>query len=100
MNEMSRRDFFRAFPREVFSGFKSLRQGIVKPRLEVNRCLAWGGMSCQACYLACHLRDQAIVMTDTKPVINQNACDGCGACVDACRTVNDPPSIAMVEANG
>jgi MinD superfamily P-loop ATPase len=97
MNEISRRDFFKSFPREVLKGFKSIQRVERKPHLDVSRCLAWGGMSCQSCYLACHLRDQAIVMIDTKPVIYQNACDGCGACLEACRIVNDPPSIAMVE---
>lgn len=95
MNEISRRDFFKAFPRELFKGFKSIQQAEKRPRLDVSRCLAWGGMMCQACFLACHLRDQAIVMEDQKPVIRANACDGCALCVAACRMVNDPPSLEM-----
>ena len=65
-------------------------------RLDIARCLAWGAMSCQLCYLACPARDQAIEMRDQKPVIISSFCDGCSMCVSACETVNDLPAIKMV----
>ena len=65
-------------------------------RLDITRCLAWEGMSCQLCYLACHDRDRAIEMRDQKPVIISSFCDGCSMCVSAFETVNDLPAIKMV----
>src|SRR3989338_1504094 len=65
-------------------------------RLDISRCLAWGGANCQLCYLACPLRDRAIEMCDQKPVVHSFACDGCAMCEAACRTVNNFPAIDMV----
>ena len=64
--------------------------------LDVGSCLAWGGMNCQLCYLACPLRDRALEIRDQKPVMVAEICDGCGLCEKACLTVNEPPSIRMV----
>ena len=65
-------------------------------RINVERCLAWGNSLCQACYLACPLRDTAIDIVDQKPIINISKCDGCGFCVSACSTVNDQNAIELV----
>src|SRR3990167_2005965 len=46
--------------------------------ISVTRCLAWGNSLCQACYLACPLRDRAIEIVDQKPIINREICNGCG----------------------
>ena len=67
-----------------------------KAFVDVNRCLAWEGVSCQYCYLACPLREKAIIMSDLKPVIDTAFCDGCAMCLAACRTVNDLPAIKMI----
>jgi len=66
-------------------------------RINVTNCLAWTGASCQLCYLACPLREEAIVMRDLKPVIDSFFCDGCAMCVEACRTVNDLCAVDLVE---
>ncbi|OGX31051.1 MAG: hypothetical protein A2787_01255 [Omnitrophica WOR_2 bacterium RIFCSPHIGHO2_01_FULL_48_9] len=66
--------------------------------LDEERCLAWGGGSCQFCYLACPLRDKAIALDDQKPIINILFCDGCAKCVTACQTVNDRPALKMIVA--
>ncbi len=100
---INRREFFRTFPRQLFKSLQAVREVELsavekqnqKARLDVTRCLAWGGMMCQACYLACHLRDRAMEMKDLKPVIHAEACDGCTMCVEACRTVNNPPALVM-----
>lgn len=108
-SDLTRREFFRSVPGEIFKGLQSFWN--VEPSIEsdpkelrvsldITRCLAWGGMTCQLCYLSCPLRDKAIVMEDAKPVVFLEACNGCGICVDACRSVNDPPSLAMKEKGG
>ena len=99
---ISRRDFLKTFPKRLLRGLREIRasQSLEKQapergkaRLDVTRCLAWGGLSCQHCYLGCPLRDQALMMVDAKPVLRAESCNGCGVCVDACRTVNDPPAL-------
>lgn len=64
--------------------------------LDVSRCLAWGVGSCQLCYLQCPLRDEAMTLDGGKPTVVASACDGCGACVKVCRTVNDLGAIRIV----
>ena len=100
----SRREFFRTLPQALLKAFRLVVQQeeegdsstFTQPRaaiLNVDRCLAWAGANCQFCYLACPRRDEAIVMSDLKPVIFPTVCDGCGMCEVACRTVNDTPAI-------
>jgi len=67
------------------------------PIVNISRCLAWGQMECQLCYLACPLRDKAIEMREHKPVIISAGCDGCAMCVDACKTINNTPALEMVQ---
>ncbi|OGW86300.1 MAG: hypothetical protein A3C35_01830 [Omnitrophica bacterium RIFCSPHIGHO2_02_FULL_46_11] len=107
-----RREFLRKLPRHFLEKFGAVaREGILAfssrteeiglPRdlvaqVEVSRCLAWSGLICQQCYLACPKREQAIEMRDQKPIITVSICDGCAMCVSACETVNDLPAIRMV----
>lgn len=36
-----------------------------------------------------------MVLEGGRPTIVVSACDGCGVCVDVCRTVNDQGAIAL-----
>lgn len=109
---IDRRTFLRGMPRQVFAGVKRLMSGEVPggivrfPReistpcraiavMDIPQCLAWGGSPCQTCYLRCPLRDEAIVLDDGRPLVMASACDGCGVCVEACRTVNDVGAIRL-----
>ena len=58
-------------------------------------CIAFWGIQCDACYRACPLMDEAIslemeknIVTGThanlKPVVNSEACTGCGVCEHVC----------------
>lgn len=109
--EASRREFLKNFPRHFLNGIRSFAEKrfskeesqdeASKTRvvfLDVTRCLAWGGVSCQLCYLSCHLRDRALEMRDQKPVIVESLCDGCAMCITACQTVNDLPALKIVYA--
>ncbi len=39
---------------------------------------------CRTCYSVCPLRDHAIELIEMVPVIVDDACTGCGVCVQAC----------------
>ena len=113
---MDRRAFLASAPKRLFRGVQALMAPVVTPAvlapvdvtdvshqrvavMDVSRCLAWGEGRCQLCYLRCPLRDRAMVLEAGRPVIVTSACDGCGVCVDACRTVNDLGAIQMVTAS-
>lgn len=103
---ISRADFLRKFPVIFLKKFNPFwEEGTVSaplegdasiPQVNISRCLAWGQMECQLCYLACPHRDKAIEMREHKPVIIAAGCDGCAMCVEACKTVNNTPALEMV----
>jgi len=75
---------------------------IAKARMGVamvdsNACIAFWGIQCDACYRACPLLDEAIVLEYAqnertgkhaflKPVVVPDVCTGCGMCEHACIT--------------
>jgi Pyruvate/2-oxoacid:ferredoxin oxidoreductase delta subunit len=113
---MSRTEFIRQFPLRLAQTLRELTSGLFSPESEIRekpsssafvamidaaRCLAWGGTACQACVLACPLRDRAIALADLKPVVDSSVCDGCALCQSACRNVNQPRgAIEMVYLKG
>ncbi len=116
--EISRQEFLKIIPKYVIQNVRLLLEGrldflaegkaetleedpadITAEKvawLDKERCLAWEGGSCQFCYLACPLRDQAIILDDQRPTVSISFCDGCAKCVTACQTVNDRPALKMV----
>lgn len=104
---VDRRTFVRSIPQYLIGGVRSLMSGdasllgesqVPERRvawLEHSRCLAWEGGDCRLCYTQCPLRERAIVLTDGRPAIVPSACDGCGVCVEACRSVNDLGAIHL-----
>lgn len=109
---VSRRTFLRWLPRQMVAGVRELiaegsPSGVAGAQttasvggrrlavIDVTRCLAWGASPCQACYLRCPLRDEAIMLDDGRPLVMASACNGCGVCVEACRTVNDVGAIRL-----
>ena len=111
--EINRRTFLTSAPRHLLEGLRVLMTDLrglsssvsggwerTLPRrvamLDVSRCLAWGGGSCQVCYLQCPLRDRAMVLEEGKPTVVASACDGCGICVEACCAVNDLGAMTRV----
>jgi len=68
-------------------------------------CIAFWGIQCDACYRACPLLGEAITIemhrnertgkhTFMLPIVNDNACTGCGLCEIAC--VTEKPAIFVL----
>ncbi len=110
---MNRRAFLTSAPRQLWQGVQALMAPVAVPTataalddahtghrrmavLDVSLCLAWGAGSCQLCYLRCPLRERAMVIENGRPVVVASACDGCGVCVEVCRTVNDLAAMQIV----
>lgn len=48
-------------------------------------CAAWSGMAlCRTCYDVCPFKGQAIILEKLMPVVQRDACTGCGICTHAC----------------
>jgi len=73
--------------------------------VDPNSCIAFWGIQCDACYRACPLMDEAIRLeydrnprtgkhAFLKPVVDMNACTGCGLCEKAC--VTEKPAIFIL----
>ena len=110
--DLDRRAFLTSAPCRLLNGVKALvsdvtefawpvsdRQAPATLRrvalLDVSRCLAWAAVDCQLCYLKCPKRDEAIALEGGRPVVVASACDGCGICVDVCRSINDLGAIQL-----
>ncbi len=62
-------------------------------------CLAFNRVVCRSCWHACPLPNEAITFdTMLRPVVNEDACIGCGLCTHACPTA--PTAIPIVPAAG
>lgn len=73
--------------------------------IDEESCIAFDGMRCEVCYRACPLIDEAITIDFRErphdaqhmvfaPVIHEDACTGCGLCVERC--VTDVPAVHVV----
>ncbi len=64
--------------------------------IDIENCLSWKGLRCEICHRDCPLKGKAIVLeTDPRgiskhavfrPMVNSDACTGCGICEKACPT--------------
>lgn len=64
-----------------------------KAVLNANTCWAHQDIPCDVCYQRCPYPNEALVMLESKPYINPQACTGCGLCAYVC--VNTPSSITI-----
>ncbi len=64
--------------------------------IDIENCLSWKGLRCEICYRDCPLKGKAITLeTDPRglskhavfrPMVNSDACTGCGICEKSCPT--------------
>jgi ferredoxin-type protein NapG len=59
-------------------------------------CAAWVGMTmCRTCYDKCPFAEEAIRLDQLRPVVDQEACTGCGLCTYACPVTTKDGSKAI-----
>ena len=77
--------------------------------IDEDVCIAFQGMRCEVCYRVCPLIDQAIAIdyrlregdaihSVFAPVIDEDACVGCGLCVERCVVSEPEVPIRIAEA--
>lgn len=64
--------------------------------IDIENCLSWRGLRCEACYRVCPVKNTAITVEVQQrkmskhamfvPVVHSDACTGCGMCEKACPT--------------
>lgn len=63
--------------------FKNRKLGLAI--IDQKSCFAYNGTFCQACIFNCPLSGEAILADDqSRPVVNQELCTGCGICTQSC----------------
>jgi MauM/NapG family ferredoxin protein len=76
---------------------RSVRMGLAV--LDEDRCLAYAGVICRACFQQCPIYREAITMREEMyPVVHPEACTGCGVCEHVC--IADPAAITVRSAAG
>lgn len=63
------------------------------------KCAAWEGLTmCRTCYDKCPYPEKAIRLDQLRPVINKDACTGCGLCTHGCPvTLEDGTKAVNIE---
>ncbi len=54
-----------------------------------------GSSPCRKCYTECPLKDKAIYLGESGPVIRGEICTGCGICEYVCTAVSSPPAVRI-----
>jgi ferredoxin len=65
---------------------RRLVDGPAPQRLVIDkaRCIAFSGPECGACAGLCPEDVDALRLRADKPILDADACTGCGACIEAC----------------
>ena len=59
-----------------------------------SRCIAFAGPDCGACASLCPPEAEALRLVRGRPVIDPEACVGCGRCIEACPVL--PAAIELL----
>jgi MauM/NapG family ferredoxin protein len=72
---------------------EKVRMGVAK--VNEHLCIAYNGQVCGICYWRCPLKDVAIKRgRHDRPLVQEDACVGCGVCDYAC--IIDPSAISVI----
>jgi ferredoxin-type protein NapG len=73
--------------------------------IDIEHCLSWQGLRCEVCFRVCPVQGQAIRIVSQQrqlskhamfvPLVQANACTGCGLCEKRCPT--DVPAIRVLD---
>ncbi|MBI5755408.1 MAG: hypothetical protein HZA12_00635 [Nitrospirae bacterium] len=93
-----------------FPCIKACKEGALKPVEDIRkvrigvalidrrRCLDYVGGNnylCQQCYKQCPLKDEAIYLEGTRPVVRAERCTGCGICEYICHEITSPSAVKI-----
>lgn len=89
------------------SAREDVRMGVAV--IDEETCLSYQGMRCEVCYRACPLIDKAITIdyrmregdaihSVFAPIIHEDACVGCGLCVERCVVSEPAPAVRIASA--
>jgi len=77
--------------------WRDIRMGVAV--LDRDRCFAFNGTTCRACWHACPFPNEAIELDwKMRPDVVADACIGCGLCVRACLTEESSLFVQPSEA--
>ncbi len=75
---------------------REVKMGVAK--ISEHLCYSYNDRICGVCYYACPYPDQALSLgLGARPIINEDACVGCGNCERACIHL---PQAVRIEPNG
>ena len=66
--------------------------------IDRTNCLDYSGDSaslCRKCYTECPLKEEAIYLEDSRPVIRAERCTGCGICENVCEAITSPAAVRV-----
>jgi len=75
---------------------KNVRIGVAL--IDRTNCLDYAGdgtSPCRKCYTECPLKEEAIYLEDSRPVIRAERCTGCGICENVCAAITSPSAVRV-----
>ena len=78
------------------AGINDIRIGVAL--IDRTNCLDYSGdtaSQCRRCYTECPLKEEAIYLEDSRPVIRAERCTGCGICENVCAAITSPAAVRV-----